>query len=75
MLLSLLILAAAALPDDAYHVTVAEKAACMEDAVRLCADTYPDERRLLVCMKANRASLSPACLSSFDAGLAQRGLR
>ena len=75
MLLSLLLLAAAATPGDVYKLTAAEKAACTQDAARLCADTYPDEQKLLVCMKANRASLSSACLPSFDAGMARRGLR
>ena len=75
MLLSLLLLAAAVTPGDVYHLSAGEMAACTEDATRLCADTYPDEQKLLVCMKANRAALSPTCLSSFDAGIARRGLR
>ena len=59
---------------DAFHVTEAEKAACMEDAERFCASAYPDEQRLLLCMKANRASLGPTCQPVFDAGMKRRGL-
>ena len=59
---------------DAFHITEAEKAACMQDAERLCASAYPDERQLLACMKVNRESLGPNCLPVFEAGLKQRGL-
>ena len=59
---------------DPYHVTDQEKAACTEDAVRFCMDTYPNEQRLLECMKRNRASLSPTCLTAFDAGVRRRHL-
>ncbi len=59
---------------DAFHVTEAEKAACTQDAERLCASAYPDEQKLLACMKANRASLGPTCLPVFDAGMKRRGM-
>ena len=58
---------------DAFHVTEAEKASA-QDAERLCASAYPDEKQLLLCMKENRASLGPTCLPVFDAGLKRRGL-
>ena len=57
---------------DKYHVTPQEKAACTEDAVRLCIQAYPDEDKLIVCMKTNRSQLSPGCLVVFDAGLKRR---
>ena len=57
-----------------YHITAQERAACSADAERLCSDSYPDEGRLLVCMKANRQSLGPNCAAVFTAGLKQRGL-
>ena len=66
--------AAPAPTGDPLHITASEKAACTEDATRLCSGTYPDEGRLLTCMSANRASLSPTCLKAFDAGLKKRGL-
>ena len=59
---------------DPFHITDAERAACTQDAERLCADTYPDERKLLVCLKANKTSLSATCRPIFDAGLKKRGL-
>lgn len=60
--------------EDPYQITQNEKAACTGDAGKLCADTFPDEHRLLVCMKTNKASLSPTCLRVFSAGLKRRGL-
>ncbi len=62
------------IPDDPYHFTEIERSACTEDAMRLCSSAYPDARRLLVCMKANRASLGPVCLPVFDAGMKKRHL-
>ena len=59
---------------DPYHITANERAACMLDAERLCAGSYPDEGRLLSCMQTNRASLTPNCLLVFDAGLKRRHL-
>ena len=59
---------------DPYHITDAEKAACTADAVRLCASAYPDEKRLLVCMQANKPALSSGCVEVFDAGIKRRHL-
>lgn len=59
---------------DKYRLTNAEKAACTEDAMRLCMDAYPDEDKLLSCMKANRAALSETCRGAFDAGVKRRRL-
>jgi hypothetical protein len=60
--------------DDKYPVTAGEKLACTADAVRLCFGSYPDEDRLLGCMKTNRAALSSGCRVAFDAGLKRRRL-
>ena len=60
--------------DDPYHITETEKAACTPDAERLCASSYPDERKLLSCMETNKASLSPSCLVVFNAGVKRRRL-
>lgn len=59
---------------DTYRITSAERAACTPDAERLCLATYPDEDKLVGCMKANRTALSPACGAAFDAGMKRRGL-
>ena len=78
MFAALLLVAATATgiasPADPLRITPAEKAACTQDATRLCSGTYPDEARLLECMKANRAALSAACGTAFDAGVRRRGL-
>ena len=57
-----------------YQITAEEQAACRPDAERLCLSTYPDEDRMIACMKANRTALSPACAPVFEAGLKRRGL-
>ena len=59
---------------DKFHVTDAEKAACTSDAVRFCYGTYPDEIKLLSCMKQNRAQLSDSCRVAFDTGVKRRRL-
>ena len=57
-----------------FHVTDAEKAACTSDAVRFCYGTYPDEIKLLSCMKQNRSQLSDTCRVAFDIGVKRRRL-
>ena len=59
---------------DKYKITNAEKAACTMDAMRLCSDAYPNEDRLLACMKANHESLSSTCRVAFDEGVRRRRL-
>ena len=59
---------------DKFHITDAEKAACQQDAITLCSTAYPNEERLLSCMKQNRPQLTPTCLVTFDAGLKRRHL-
>ncbi len=76
-LLAALLLGATVAPAvsaDPMHITAAEKAACTQDATRLCSSAYPDEEKLLGCLKANRAALSAACGAAFDAGIRRRGL-
>lgn len=61
-------------PLDPYRITAAEKAACTSDAIALCASAYPNESRLLSCMRSNRSLLSAGCAIVFDAGLKRRRL-
>lgn len=61
--------------DRTYHITEAEKAACMPDAQRFCSGAYPDESKLLTCMTANQQSLTANCAAVFKAGKKERGLR
>ena len=60
--------------EDHFHATAAEKAVCTADATRLCAYTWPDEDKLIQCMKANETKLGPTCLPVFKAGIRRRGL-
>ena len=60
--------------DDKYHITPEEQTACQGDATVLCSYTYPDEDKLLDCMRKNRSQLSEVCLRAFDAGLRRRHL-
>ncbi len=67
-------LAAQAQVEDKYHITPAERSACQSDAQSLCSGAFPDEDRLLACMRENVARLSPDCLKSFSMGLRRRHL-
>jgi hypothetical protein len=46
--------------------TPEQRAACENDAMRLCGDFVPDERRITACMSAKRRYLSPGCRRVFD---------
>ena len=39
---------------------------CTGDAFRLCGPAIPDIERVTICMRAQKASLSPGCKSVFD---------
>lgn len=60
--------------ENKYHITPEEQAACQDDATVLCSYAYPDEDKLLECMRKNRSQLSEVCLRAFDAGLRRRHL-
>ena len=74
LFISTLVLPRPAMAGDKYHVTTAERAACSSDALHLCMWSYPDEDKLLSCMKANRPALSSGCRIAFDAGMKRRHL-
>ena len=63
---------ALAAPPHDLAITPAEHAACDGDAANLCADAYPDQDRLVACMKDKRHQLSPACAMALTAGLKKR---
>ena len=69
-----LVTSSASAQQDKYHITQAEWSACMPDAIRLCSDAYPNEDRLLTCMKQRRVQLSNGCAVVFKAGLSRRHL-
>ncbi len=41
--------------------TAQQRNACMGDAFRLCFTSIPNHRRIELCLKANRRSLTPEC--------------
>ncbi|MEL6062067.1 MULTISPECIES: hypothetical protein [unclassified Methylobacterium] len=45
-----------------------QAALCRDDVMRLCLTSIPDRGRIVSCMKAQRASLSPGCRAVFDGG-------
>ncbi len=65
---------AATAQENRYAITAVEKAACTADAMRLCSHTYPDEDRLLGCMRGHVTDLSLVCSITFKAGLKKRGM-
>ena len=74
IVLCLLVAFPSAAQADKFHVTAEEKAACSDDAARFCSNAYPDEDKLLSCMKVNRTALSANCLVAFDTGVKRRHL-
>jgi type II secretory pathway component PulL len=52
--------------------TPEQRAACENDAMRLCGDYVPDERRITACMSAKRRYLSPGCRRVFDSSRGRR---
>ncbi len=42
-----------------------DQQACTDDVFRLCGEFVPDETRIIACMKAKKAQLSPACHAVF----------
>ncbi len=45
--------------------TPEQRAACENDAMRLCGDFVPDVDRITACMHRKRAFLSPRCRAVF----------
>jgi hypothetical protein len=60
--------------DNKFHVTAYEKAACIVDATRFCRQEFPDQERVLDCMKTNKSKLSSICLGALTAGLKRRNM-
>ncbi len=65
---------AQAMAADKLDITPEEHAACDSDAQRLCFSAYPDEDKMVACMRANRPQLTRQCRATFNAGLKRRHL-
>ena len=59
---------------DRLAITPEEHAACDDDAAKFCSAAYPDENKMISCMRSNRNQLSPVCLATFKAGMIRRHL-
>ena len=59
------------------HVEVSQEeiSACGADVQRLCSSEFPDETKVIACIRAKRSALSPGCIPVFKAGLKRRGLK
>jgi hypothetical protein len=47
----------------AFKATAEQRAACMGDAMKLCASYGPDEFRVATCLLSKKSQLSPPCLA------------
>jgi hypothetical protein len=45
--------------------TPQQRAACEQDAYRLCQEQIPDEAKVRNCLRRNMRRLSPVCRSAF----------
>jgi hypothetical protein len=63
LLTMLLIASGSASPAAAQSSDAADK--CTGDVMRLCSEFVPDADRIVVCLKAKRRQLSPACLGAL----------
>lgn len=52
--------------------TAEQRAACTPDAFRLCSSEIPNVSKIVACMQAKKAQLSPACRAVFRPEVAQR---
>jgi len=46
--------------------TPEQRKACTPDVYRLCAGEIPNVRAITVCLRRQKASLSPACAAVFE---------
>ena len=66
LLLSMMATAAAA--KDELRGTPEQRAACMGDALTLCADAIPNRARIASCLGSKMSQLSPRCRAQFEKG-------
>jgi hypothetical protein len=61
---------AVVLPLPAIAYTQNDVAACMPDAMRLCQQAMPNERRVVHCLVRKRRQLKSACAMAVNRGIA-----
>jgi hypothetical protein len=64
----------AARPASAQPAANAEQA-CTPDAMRLCSEFIPDEKKITACLRKNRRTLSSECRKVFGSGGASKRRR
>ncbi len=52
--------------------TPQQRAACEQDAYRLCGQFVPDEKTTAACLRRQRMNLSPSCRAAFSGKGARR---
>jgi hypothetical protein len=55
-----------AVPLPAIAYTQEDIDACTPDAIRLCQQAFPDERRVVLCLVKNKGQLNAACTMAFN---------
>lgn len=60
------VLGALALPTAASAYTAEQRAACMGDAIMLCAHAIPNKARIATCLGSKMSRLSPRCRAQFE---------
>jgi hypothetical protein len=68
MLLGVALMAPLAAAPAGAQGTPEQRAACQDDAMRLCGQFVPDVARITACMHSNRRHLSPRCRAQFKGG-------
>ena len=58
--------AGAASAQQNYSATPEQRKACTPDVYRLCAGEIPSAPKITACLRAKKASLSPACAAVFE---------
>ena len=51
---------------NAQQGTPEQRRACTPDVYRLCAGEIPNARAITICLRRQKASLSPACAAVFE---------
>jgi hypothetical protein len=59
-------------PSPAAAYTEVQRAACQDDAMRLCSAHVPNVDRITACMNANRRNLSAGCRAVFGGSSKRR---
>jgi hypothetical protein len=61
-------MATAAAAKEDLRGTPEQRAACMGDALTLCADAIPNRARIASCLGSKMSQLSPRCRAQFEKG-------